>query len=99
MASIMRRHSGLIAWSVMGWLLSLEGGLQLLIFRQDAPVISPHSELLAAEPYRASGLVLLELKPTTLALMHGSAFRGDAVGAISALADRFEARLQAAMVR
>jgi hypothetical protein len=32
--------------------------LQLLIFRQDAPVISPHPADLAAEPYRASGLVL-----------------------------------------
>jgi hypothetical protein len=32
--------------------------LQLLIFRQDAPVISPHSAHWAAEPYRASGLVL-----------------------------------------
>jgi len=31
--------------------------LQLLIFRQDAPVISPHPARLAAEPYRASGLV------------------------------------------
>jgi flavorubredoxin len=40
---------------------------------------------------------LKALKPTTLALMHGSAFRGDTVGAIGALADRFEARLRAAM--
>jgi hypothetical protein len=32
--------------------------LQLLIFRQDAPLISPHPAHLAAEPYRASGLVL-----------------------------------------
>jgi len=31
--------------------------LQLLIFRQDAPVISPHPAHLAAEPYRAGGLV------------------------------------------
>jgi hypothetical protein len=31
--------------------------LQLLIFRQDAPLISPHPAHLAAEPYRASGLV------------------------------------------
>ena len=35
----------------------LEGGLQLLIFRQGAPLISPHPAHLAAEPYRASGLV------------------------------------------
>jgi flavorubredoxin len=42
---------------------------------------------------------LMELKPATLALMHGSAFRGDTVGAIGALADRFEARLQTAMAR
>jgi glyoxylase-like metal-dependent hydrolase (beta-lactamase superfamily II) len=40
---------------------------------------------------------LVELKPITLALMHGSSFRGDTVGAIGALADRFEARLRAAM--
>ena len=32
--------------------------MQLLIFRQDAPVISPHLAHLEAEPYRASGLVL-----------------------------------------
>ena len=31
--------------------------MQLLIFRQDAPLISPHPAHLAAEPYRASGLV------------------------------------------
>jgi hypothetical protein len=31
--------------------------LQLLIFRQDAPLISPDPAHLAAEPYRASGLV------------------------------------------
>jgi hypothetical protein len=31
--------------------------LQLLIFRQDAPLISPHPAHLAVEPYRASGLV------------------------------------------
>ena len=31
--------------------------MQLLIFRQDAPLISPQPALLAAEPYRASGLV------------------------------------------
>ena len=42
---------------------------------------------------------LTELRPTTLALMHGSAFQGDTVGALDALADRFEARLQAAMTR
>ena len=42
---------------------------------------------------------LTELRPTTLALMHGSAFRGDTVGALDALADRFEVRLQAAMTR
>jgi hypothetical protein len=32
--------------------------LQLLIFRQDTPLISPHPAHLVAEPYRASGLVL-----------------------------------------
>src|SRR5437660_9364684 len=57
MSSIMRRSTGLIAWSVMGRLLS-RGRVQLLIFRQDAPLISPHPAHLAAEPYRASGLVL-----------------------------------------
>jgi hypothetical protein len=40
---------------------------------------------------------LTELRPAPLALMHGSAFHGDGVGAPSALADRFEARLQMAM--
>ena len=39
----------------------------------------------------------MELRPTTLALMHGSSFRGDTLGALGALADRFEARLRAAM--
>src|ERR1700675_992606 len=52
MSSIMRRRNGLIAWSVMGG-SCLEGGLQLLSFRQDAPLISPHPAHLAAEPYRA----------------------------------------------
>jgi hypothetical protein len=42
---------------------------------------------------------LMQLKPTTLALMHGSAFRGDTVGAIGTLADHYEARLQKAMGR
>jgi hypothetical protein len=42
---------------------------------------------------------LTELRPTTLALMHGSAFQGDTVGALDALADQFEVRLQAAMTR
>ena len=36
--------------------------MQLLIFRQDAPVISPHPARLAAEPYRASGLVLWHVR-------------------------------------
>ena len=40
---------------------------------------------------------LVELKPATLAVMHGSSFRGDTIGARGALADRFEARLRAAM--
>jgi hypothetical protein len=39
------------------------------------------------------------LLPVTLALMHGSAFRGDTVAAIGALADHYEARLQKAMGR
>jgi hypothetical protein len=38
-------------------LVGLRLGSQLLIFRQDAPVISRHSADLAAEPCRASGLV------------------------------------------
>lgn len=42
---------------------------------------------------------LKDLKPTTLALMHGSSFRGDAVGALGALADHYEARLRKAMER
>jgi len=40
---------------------------------------------------------LMRLKPGTLALMHGSSFRGDAVGALGALADHYEARLQKAL--
>jgi flavorubredoxin len=40
---------------------------------------------------------LAELKPKTLAVMHGSSFVGDAEGAIHALADHFEARLRAAI--
>ncbi|MFB9268675.1 hypothetical protein ACFFWD_37105 [Bradyrhizobium erythrophlei] len=42
---------------------------------------------------------LAEAKPTTLALMHGSSFRGDAVGALGALADHYEAQLRKAMER
>ncbi|HWX33347.1 MAG TPA: hypothetical protein VNZ53_38705 [Steroidobacteraceae bacterium] len=42
---------------------------------------------------------LMAMKPTTLALMHGSSFRGDTVGALGALADHYEARLQKAMGR
>jgi flavorubredoxin len=40
---------------------------------------------------------LAELKSRTLALMHGSSFTGDAAGALHALADRFDARLRAAL--
>ena len=40
---------------------------------------------------------LASLKPKTLALMHGSSFTGDTVAAINALADRFDARLRAAL--
>jgi hypothetical protein len=40
---------------------------------------------------------LAELKPKTLAVMHGSSFVGDAEGAIHALADHFEVRLRAAL--
>src|SRR5262245_54465455 len=40
---------------------------------------------------------LANLKPHTLALMHGSSFTGDTVAAINALADRFDARLRAAL--
>jgi flavorubredoxin len=40
---------------------------------------------------------LMEMKPITLALMHGSSFRGDTVAALGALADHYEARLQKAM--
>jgi flavorubredoxin len=40
---------------------------------------------------------LAELKPKTLALMHGSSFAGDAASALRALADRFDARLRAAL--
>ena len=40
---------------------------------------------------------LAELKPRTLALMHGSSFAGDGASALHALADRFDARLRAAL--
>jgi flavorubredoxin len=40
---------------------------------------------------------LMDLKPRTLAIMHGSSYTGDTVGALGALADRFEARLRAAI--
>jgi len=40
---------------------------------------------------------LAELNPRTLALMHGSSFAGDTAGALRALADRFDARLRAAL--
>lgn len=39
---------------------------------------------------------LAALKPETLALMHGPAFRGDCVGALGALADGYEKRFAAA---
>ena len=39
---------------------------------------------------------LIELNPTTLALMHGSSFAGDAVGAVRSLADWYDARLRQA---
>ena len=40
---------------------------------------------------------LADLKPGTLALMHGSSFAGDGASALHALADRFDARLRAAL--
>jgi len=40
---------------------------------------------------------LAELNPKTLALMHGSSFAGDGARALHALADRFDARLRAAL--
>jgi flavorubredoxin len=40
---------------------------------------------------------LAELKPALLALMHGASFQGDAAGALRNLADRYEARLRAAV--
>ena len=40
---------------------------------------------------------LAELKPKTLAIMHGSSFTGDVEGAIRSLADHFEARLHMAL--
>ena len=38
---------------------------------------------------------LAELKPATLALMHGSSFRGEGAGPLNALADWCEARQRA----
>jgi hypothetical protein len=51
--------------------------LQLLIFRQDAPLISPHTAQLAAEPYRASGLVpwreaVMGCRPTSASIGDGA---------------------------
>lgn len=40
---------------------------------------------------------LAALRPRTLALMHGSSFAGDTVGALSALADHFDGQLRAAL--
>lgn len=39
---------------------------------------------------------LADLEPATLAIMHGSSFRGDGAGALRALADDYDARLVAA---
>ncbi len=57
-------------------------------------IISSSRSLLAA-PNNIRNLT--ELKPKTLAIMHGSSFVGDAEGAIRALADRYEARLREAL--
>ena len=40
---------------------------------------------------------LAELTPTTLGLMHGSSFSGDCAGALCALSDDYDTRLQKAM--
>ena len=40
---------------------------------------------------------LAELKPRTLAIMHGSSYSGDAANALRDLADHFDARLRAAL--
>ena len=37
---------------------------------------------------------LAALKPTTIALMHGPAFKGDGAAALSALADHYAKRLR-----
>jgi flavorubredoxin len=42
---------------------------------------------------------LMPTKPATLALMHGSSFTGDTVGALDELANHYEARLQKLMGR
>lgn len=50
-------------------------------------------------PHTAPGIrKLAALAPTTLAIMHGPSFRGDGGDALARLADRFEARLRAAVV-
>jgi flavorubredoxin len=41
---------------------------------------------------------LAELTPTTLAVMHGTCFTGDAAGALTSLADALDARLASSMV-
>jgi hypothetical protein len=40
---------------------------------------------------------LAELEPARLALMHGSVFTGDTVGALHALADEYDVRVQKAL--
>jgi len=41
---------------------------------------------------------LADLQPTTLAIMHGSSYTGDASGALLGLADLYEQRLLAPVV-
>jgi flavorubredoxin len=56
------------------------------------------SRAMSVTPHTAPMLRrLAELRPRTLALMHGSSFAGDTVGALSALADHFDRQLRAAL--
>jgi flavorubredoxin len=70
----------------------------------DADPVSPAAA--AEDMFKATALMpstgptirkLAELEPARLALMHGSVFTGDTVGALHALADEYDVRVQKAL--
>jgi flavorubredoxin len=63
-----------------------------------SPAVATPSAAACVGPHTAPIIRgLSSLAPKTLAVMHGSSFRGDAAGALDALADHYAARLQAAI--